>query len=590
MSRFWLIFFSFLTLSLAGVLSRKDEDIFQKLVHAVSKKPVDASGKCAVCTLIVDGFQMLLKENSTDEELINFGVNLCKILKAENTHVCDTLVPSLLPEVIFMLDKIVVTPNELCGAFVADCGNSTNVFDVLWPLKIPDGKPAVKPWPQVPKGNPTMRVLHLSDIHIDRQYVEGAEALCDNEIEDDVGIFRMFVMCCRNYPPEFFGNKVKDSIKMPAGKWGTLAQCDLPYQTFISAMKHISQNEKLDYIMITGDLEAHNIGDYTRESTSASIENITNVIREFFPNTPIYQSIGNHEGVPSDSFAPHGMDEYDTRGPQWLYTELVKDWSPELGAVQQNDVQYRGSWAQYIKPSLKLISINSIYCSNHNFYIYINQVDPDQTLEWLIEQLIDSEQKGDKVHLFAHIPSGVNDCLKGWSYNFYDIVNRFESTIVAQFYGHTHLDHFQIYYESADAKKRPTGINFITPSLTTNSNLNPAYRIYTIDGDYQGSSFTILEMETYSANITEANINNHEPLWKLEYKTTESYSMKDLSPASWHELTVRFENDPDLFRKFYNFYTRNGNQSDNCPNEKGCREGFVCGMRTARSHNEAPIC
>lgn len=57
-------------------------------------------------------------------------------------------------------------------------------------------------------------------------------------------------------------------------------------------------------------------------------------------------------------------------------------------------------------------------------YLYINQVDPDNTMQWLIEELIDSETRGEKVHIISHIPAGDSYCLKGWAKNFYDVVNR----------------------------------------------------------------------------------------------------------------------------------------------------------------------
>lgn len=65
-------------------------------------------------------------------------------------------------------------------------------------------------------------------------------------------------------------------------------------------------------------------------------------------------------------------------------------------------------------------------------YLYIDQRDPDATLEWLIEQLADSEAKGEVVHLMSHIPPGDNYCLKGWSWNFFEIVKRYENTIAQQ--------------------------------------------------------------------------------------------------------------------------------------------------------------
>lgn len=41
--------------------------------------------------------------------------------------------------------------------------------------------------------------------------------------------------------------QILDAIKLPAGKWGTAAKCDLPFITFDSAMKHISAVEKVFY-------------------------------------------------------------------------------------------------------------------------------------------------------------------------------------------------------------------------------------------------------------------------------------------------------------------------------------------------------
>ena len=51
---------------------------------------------------------------------------------------------------------------------------------------------------------------------------------------------------------------------------------------------------------------------------------------------------------------------------------------------------------------------------------------------------------------------------------------------------------FQVYYEDADPKARPTSFSFVTPSLTTQPSNFPAYRIYTVDGDYPGSTWVRL--------------------------------------------------------------------------------------------------
>ncbi len=64
---------------------------------------------------------------------------------------------------------------------------------------------------------------------------------------------------------------------------------------------------------------------------------------------------------------------------------------------------------------------------------------------------------------------------------------RYENTVVNQFYGHTHKDEFSVFYD-VETNSRPTGFGFIAPSMTPYDDLNPAWRIYTVDGDYEGST------------------------------------------------------------------------------------------------------
>lgn len=59
----------------------------------------------------------------------------------------------------------------------------------------------------------------------------------------------------------------------------------------------------------------------------------------------------------------------------------------------------------------------------------------------------------------------------------------YESTITAQFFGHTHYDEFQIFYDTSDLG-RALSIAYVGPSVSPYYDLNPGYRIYYIDGDH----------------------------------------------------------------------------------------------------------
>ncbi|WKX89130.1 hypothetical protein Q1695_008631 [Nippostrongylus brasiliensis] len=547
-----------------------------------ANEPHNRAASCDICTMFVDAINLLIQQNKTDTEIENFLTELCDAINLEQPHVCKHIIQAFASEIIFVLTQAIITPNELCGAFIKNCGTSEFPLNVMWNITIPDGKPPVKPWPTVAANKPTYKVLHLSDIHIDRQYAVGSEAYC--QLDDVLGTY---AMCCRNYVDDASVSRSKTKpIYVPSGPWGMPYACDLPFQTFDAALSHISKAHKdLDYIMITGDFEAHDSWDYTEDLTRTNIENVTAVLLKYFPKTPVYVSIGNHEGVPQDAMAPHTMPQYDQRGPQWLYSIMKTMWSNWLPTSVLPDVQYRASYATYPKPGLKLISINTVYCSIVNFYLYINQVDPDATLQWLIDELIDSEAKGDRVHIISHVPPGDDYCLKGWSANFFQIIKRFENTIAQQFYGHTHQDDFQVYYD-LDDKMRPFHFNWITPSITTFSYNNPSYRIYTIDGGYSGATYTVLDADTYYGNVTEANLNNKPPVWRLEYSTKEFYNMTDLSPQSWANLSDRLWTDKALFRKFIKNYYRNDHNNE-CYADDSCRKKFVCAMKTARSYDHS---
>lgn len=60
---------------------------------------------------------------------------------------------------------------------------------------------------------------------------------------------------------------------------------------------------------------------------------------------------------------------------------------------------------------------------------------------------------------------------------------RYEHVITGQFYGHTHWDEFEVFYDNKEFK-RAVGVAYIAPSITPWKDCNPAYRIYHVDGDH----------------------------------------------------------------------------------------------------------
>lgn len=57
--------------------------------------------------------------------------------------------------------------------------------------------------------------------------------------------------------------------------------------------------QDIDYILWTGDLPPHDIWNQTRESNLDIIKETHQQMKEYFPNTPIFPAVGNHESVPA---------------------------------------------------------------------------------------------------------------------------------------------------------------------------------------------------------------------------------------------------------------------------------------------------
>lgn len=333
----------------------------------------------------------------------------------------------------------------------------------------------------------------------------------------------------------------------------------------------------------TGDIPPHDVWRQTKESQLNIIHNVTSLMLEYFPDVPIYPALGNHESVPVNSFPPDYIQGKDSIA--WLYDKLAETWTKEwLPDDTSKTIRHGAFYSLKIGANLKLISLNMNYCNRLNWWLMINMTDPNSELDWLMKELQLSEDKGEKVHIIGHIPPGYADCLKAWSANYYKIINRYESTVRAQFFGHTHRDHFEVFYDEED-NNRATSIAYIAPSVTTYPNMNLAYRIYNIDGDYEDSTHVVLDHQTHVLNLTDINLTD-KFTWLDEYTAKDAYQMKSLLPADWDKLIVRMETDDELFQKFYRYSYKL--HPPDC--DATCKKNELCMLRSGKSYDQAHLC
>ncbi|XP_061557652.1 sphingomyelin phosphodiesterase isoform X1 [Phycodurus eques] len=516
---------------------------------------------CRVCQALFTILDVALLSDINEERVARAVGEACIRLHLADEQVCRDITELFRDDFIRALQESLLWPTEACAFLV---GPSCGKFDIYasWNITLPkDPKPPVTP-PVPPKpGSPQSRVLFLTDIHWDKEYITGSAADCKEPL------------CCRkdSYSPMWW--------RREAGYWGTYGKCDLPLRTVENLLENAAGAGPWDWVYWTGDIPAHNVWSQTRQQQLSALTVITRLIQKHLgPNVTVYPAIGNHESTPVNSFPPPFV--HGNRSSAWLYNTMADEWSKWLPEQALKSLRYGGFYTIEIQPGLRLVSLNMNFCARENFWLMVNSTDPANQLQWLVHVLQTSADKGEKVHIIGHIPPGL--CLSSWSWNYYHIVNRYESTITGQFFGHTHFDEFQMFYDG-ETMTRPLGVSFIAPSVTTYINLNPGYRVYYVDGNYQGSSRMVLDHETFILNLTEANHKSGEPKenpkWTLLYRATETYGLASLFPSDLDKLVQGFFGDERLFQKFW-YFRHKGHVSEPC--KETCKTAILCFLRSGR--------
>ncbi|XP_030684561.1 sphingomyelin phosphodiesterase isoform X2 [Nomascus leucogenys] len=490
------------------------------------------------------------------------AIKLCNLLKIAPPAVCQSIVQLFEDDMVEVWRRSVLSPSEACGLLLGSTCGHWDIFS-SWNISLPTvPKPPPKPPSPPAPGAPVSRVLFLTDLHWDHDYLEGMDPDCADPL------------CCRR------GSGLPPVSRPGAGYWGEYSKCDLPLRTLESLLSGLGPAGPFDMVYWTGDIPAHDVWHQTRQDQLRALTTVTALVRKFLGPVPVYPAVGNHESTPVNSFPPPFIE--GNHSSRWLYEAMAKAWEPWLPAEALRTLRIGGFYALSPYPGLRLISLNMNFCSRENFWLLINSTDPAGQLQWLVGELQAAEDRGDKVHIIGHIPPG--HCLKSWSWNYYRIVARYENTLAAQFFGHTHVDEFEVFYDE-ETLSRPLAVAFLAPSATTYIGLNPGYRVYQIDGNYSGSSHVVLDHETYILNLTQANIPGAIPHWQLLYRARETYGLPNTLPTTWHNLVYRMRGDMQLFQTFWFLYHKGHPPSEPCGTP--CRLATLCAQLSARADSPA---
>ncbi|OCB84000.1 sphingomyelin phosphodiesterase [Sanghuangporus baumii] len=528
-----------------------------------------------------------------DDSFVSSITRICKVRKLQDPDVCEGDIGAQGPIIAHALRRMSLsgrTSRLFCNALFGMCDQeSVEPYDVAFP----DNSP-VRRTPAHPRRKP-FQVVHLSDVHIDPEYLVGSEANCTKYI------------CCRDFSSGG-ESRTDDQVIHPAEPFGN-RHCDAPVGLANSMFHAINELvPQARFTLSTGDVVDHANWLLSRETVEDELHNFhTQLFVNLSSTNAFYGSIGNHDGYPTNDFPRTTAEEPNS--VDWVFDLLSRDWERWIGDTGSSSVRHTSGSYAVVHPGtkLRLISVNTQYWYKYNFWIYDSdefQPDPNGILSFLVSELDAAEKSGQKVWIFGHIPPGSSDTMRDQvrsyflSNYFNQIVHRYHDTIAAQFYGHTHFDQFQIAYSNYSDRNAETAMSFglVAPSLTP-TNGNPAFTVYDVDPD----TYDIMDAKVYIANMTKA-VYREKPHWELYYSARDAYgplvaSLSSASPSEhqpsypssapldapfWHRVTEVFEADNSTFMAYRERMNR-GSWMMRC-GEK-CKNVTICDIRAMRAED-----
>ena len=343
---------------------------------------------------------------------------------------------------------------------------------------------------------------------------------------------------------------------------------DTPYSLLRSSLEAMHERDgRPKFITVSGDLVVHDfvcryrhlLG--TKEMpeygnfVAKTIAFVVGQLREEFPGTPLYVSLGNNDTGCGD----YRMDAGDAwlKSVSWLMAEGVP-------ANEQAEVRREFRVGGYYSVPMaglrrtRLIVLNDLYQSPY-YRTCGGKGDPvaaSAEMRWLGEQLAQARRAGEQVWVMGHIPPGVNayttvrrrmNVCGGQKADMFlhstrldELLTQNAGEIRLAIFAHTHMDEMRLI--------RPEGAGADTAGVLGRSvamKLVPS--ISPVDGN--NSSFMVAEVDRRTATMRDYQVyeaSNHTGVgtrWRKEYAYDQTYHEKAYSAAALGPLVTGFEKD-----------------------------------------------
>lgn len=541
------------------------------LLIAASSTPASAGSlsdrfKCGSCKALGAVLRGVVKLTGSSTLMKSKARRLCGLIPVARS-VCEGYIDSWAEPLTYIVGNSPLSVGEVCSIYLKACPRQNLAIDTELYLRDPPAYSELeKRESQYPvPSTPGFHVLHLADLHLDSMYREGADNSCPE------------VLCCRAE------NGIPTNISRRAGRWGDYTRCDSPYRLVESLIQHTAkQHRDVAYILWTGDNAPHDNWRTSRRDMLTATSTITVLLRRYFPDVPVIPVIGNHDSVPINSFPPREVWSTGFSGA-WLYSAMADMWKPWLPPNAVATLENFGYYSLLVRPRFRIIVVNTNVAYKLNFWVLMTaRGDPSNQLRWLTEELRAAFLTGEKVHIVGHISPADRDILPAWSHMYYRIIKNYQTTVSGEFFSHTHVDEIQL---SKDDNEKPFAVTYVAPSLSPWKNVNPGYKVYTIDGN-RGSKSTleVTEVARWTVDLTEANRRpTVGPRWYRMFLASQEYELRTLSPKNWSSAVSAMLLKDQLFTKYYRNLSGRSLVQESCDAE--CRQQVICNVLTSDQSN-----
>ena len=267
------------------------------------------------------------------------------------------------------------------------------------------------------------RVLHLTDLHFDPFFQAGAPSNCKHEHET--------FCCCRN-------NSIAEdpANPAPARPYGEY-HCDSPLLLIDSMLNFTAGLGPFDAILWTGDNQPHDSYTITREQTLDDISFVTKMIRTFFPETPIFPALGNHDYWKTSQFKPPPASD-------WLLQNVSKVWAPFLRPAALSTLKTFGGYIEEFVKGIRIMSLNTLIYDSDNLNAYnpFYGNDPMNQFAWAELEFKRARLQNVSIWIIGHIPPGGKKEFKS--------IFRFSNLSEESFLPHLNNSNLTLFYNRCD--------------------------------------------------------------------------------------------------------------------------------------------